>query len=173
MTEPKSRQPESLEQRLAALRLDQAPRRDLWPGIAARLEPRHTEPRSQGLSPRVRGWLPIGAALAAGYVGASLFPLPWAPGTRPSAADIAPAPVQLLSTMQPALSQLPPKTRAVVEVELAVLEQDRLSLDEALAADPDNALLQELREIAQDRAIAVVERMNRLTRPELPEDVEI
>ena len=75
--------------------------------------------------------------------------------------------------MQPALSQLPPKTRAVVEVELAVLEQDRLSIDEALAADPDNSLLQELRTSAQDRAIAVVERMNRLTRPELPEDVEI
>ena len=168
MTEQKSRRPESLEQRLAALRLEQAPGRDLWPGVAARLEPRR-----QGWSPRARGWFPIGVALAAGYVGASLFPLPWAPGSRRPAADPTPAPAQLLTSVQPALSQLPPKTRAVVEVELSGLEQDRLSIDEALAADPNNPLLQELRTSAQDRAISVVERMNRLTRPELPEDVEI
>jgi hypothetical protein len=58
---------------------------------------------------------------------------------------------------------LPPKTRAVVEADLSGLEQDWLSIEAALALDPDNPLLLELHMNAEDRAASVRDQVNRLT----------
>jgi len=173
MTEER-RQPDSLDRRVGALHREVAPPRDLWPGITSRLGPRvaqrHERPVSRGLS----RWLPVGAALAAGYLVASWFPLPWAaqlgrPGTDVSVT----APVTLLTSVQPVLAQLPAKTRAVVEVDLSGLEQDRLSIEQALMADPDNPLLLELRSSAEARAVSLFEQMNRLTDTDGVEGLEM
>jgi ABC-type branched-subunit amino acid transport system ATPase component len=64
--------------------------------------------------------------------------------------------------MQPALAQLPASTRAVVAADLSGLEQDWLSIEAALAADPDNLLLLELRQTAESRAESVREQVNRV-----------
>ena len=155
---------DSLDRRVDALRREIAPQRDLWPGIASRLGrrlPAHEDrPASRGFSQ----WFPAGAALVAGYLIASWFPLPWAPGAGQVESDVnVTAPVTLLASVQPVLAQLPAKTRAVVEVDLSGLAQDRLSIEQALAADPTNPLLLELRSSAEARSVSLLERMNQLT----------
>lgn len=52
--------PDSLRWQLRALRQDQAPTTDLWPGIAERLQPREAHPRRQ---PRWVGGLALAASL--------------------------------------------------------------------------------------------------------------
>lgn len=167
------RQPDSLDERVRALTLEAAPRRDLWPDVAARLEQRRFEDRARRPSPYPRRWLPIGAALAAGYLLASVVPAPWLAPDGGVAPDATPADVALVDRARPALEQLPAKTRSVVEANLSGLEHDQLAIEQALAMDPGNALLQELRASARDRAVSVLEQMNRLTRPGPAEDLEI
>jgi hypothetical protein len=50
-----------------------------------------------------------------------------------------------------------------VAADLSGLEQDWLSIEAALVADPDNELLRELRQTAQNRAESVREQVNRVT----------
>lgn len=153
------RNADELQRRAGALRQDIAPGRDLWPGIAARLGPA-ASPVSQPRS-WTAPWLPMGAALAAGYLLATWLPLPWlGSGPQPPTPEQR---LEIVASVQPALDQLPAKTRAVVEANLSGLEQDWLSIEQALAVDPDNPLLRELRMNAQDRAASVREQMIRLT----------
>lgn len=173
MTEEQS-QPDSLDRRIQALHREITPQRDLWPGIASRLgqrlPAREERPAFRGLNQ----WFPAGVALVAGYLIASWFPLPWAAELGPPNIDVSvTSPVTLLTSVQPVLQQLPAKTRAVVEVELSGLEQDRLSIEEALVADPDNSLLLELRSSAEARAVSVLEQMNRLTDTAVLEGLEM
>lgn len=164
MTEEQRPNRDSLDRRVDALRREIAPQRDLWPGIASRLGRR---PLAQEAGPAFGGfrqWFPAGAALVAGYLIASFFPLPWAPGSTSPDTDVnVTAPVTLLASVQPVLAQLPAKTRAVVEVDLSGLAQDQLSIEEALAADPTNPLLLELRSSTEARAVSLLERMSQLT----------
>ncbi len=173
MTE-EQRRSNSLDQQVDALRREIAPQRDLWPGIASRLGQRlpvhEARPASRGFSQ----WFPVGAALVAGYLIASWFPLPWAPGVGAPDTDVnVTAPVTLMASVQPILAQLPQKTRAVVEVDLSGLAQDQLSIEEALAADPTNPLLLELRSSAEARTVSLLERMNRLTDATASEGLEM
>ena len=173
MTEEQS-QPDSLDRRIDALRREITPQRDLWPGIASRLGRRLPAREERSAFRRLNQWLPAGAALVAGYLIASWFPLPRAPELNPPNLDVnVTSPVTLLTSVQPVLQQLPAKTRAVVEVELSGLEQDRLSIEEALAADPNNPLLQELRSSAEARAVSVLAQMNRLTNTPASEGLEM
>ena len=158
------RQPDSLGRRIDALRREAAPQRDLWPGIASRIGQRQPAQAERSLSRGASHWFPAGAALVAGYLIASWFPLPWTPQVSQPDIDVnVTAPVTLLVSVQPVLQQLPAKTRAVVEVDLSGLEQDRLSIEQALVTDPDNPLLLELRSSAEARAVSLLERMNHLT----------
>lgn len=173
MTEEQS-QSDSLDRRLDALRREITPRRDLWPGIASRLGQRLPAGEKRPAFRGVNQWLPAGAALVAGYLIASWFPLPWAPGAGQVESDVnVTAPVTLLASAQPVLAQLPAKTRAVVEVDLSGLAQDRLSIEEALAADPTNLLLLELRSSAEARTVSLLERMNHLTDAAASEGLEM
>lgn len=173
MTE-EERQPDLLDRRVDALRREVAPQRDLWPGIASRLGRR---PSAHEVRPASRGpshWFPAGAALVAGYLIASWFPLPWVAQLGQPDTDVSvTAPVTLLTSVQPVLAQLPAKTRAVVEVDLSGLEQDRLSIEQALADDPDNPLLLELRSSAEARAVSLLAQMNRLTDTDGVEGLEM
>lgn len=173
MTE-EQRQPNSLDRRLDALHREIAPQRDLWPGIASRLGRRLATDEARPASRRSSPWFPAGAALVAGYLIASWFPLPWAPEFSLPDTDVSvTAPVTLLASVQPVLQRLPAKTRAVVEVDLSGLEQDRLSIEQALVADPENPLLLELRSSAEARAVSLFEQMNRLTDTDGVEGLEM
>lgn len=173
MTE-QQRRPDSLDRRVDALRREIAPQRDLWPGIASRLGQRVAAPEPRPASRGFGQWFAAGAALVAGYLIATWFPLPWTPGSSLPESDVnVTAPVTLLTSVQPVLAQLPAKTRAVVEVDLSGLEQDRLSIEQALATDPDNPLLLELRSSAEERTVSLLERMNRLTDVAASEGLEM
>lgn len=174
MTDERRRNRDALDRQVDALRREITPQRDLWPGIASRLGRRlpadEERPASRGFSQ----WFPAGVALVAGYLIASWFPLPWAPGNTSPDTDVnVTAPVTLLTSVQPVLAQLPAKTRAVVETDLSGLAQDQLSIEEALAADPTNPLLLELRSSAEARTVSLLERMNRLTDAAASEGLEM
>jgi len=172
MNRQDDREKDALERQVAALPRGVAPDTDLWPGIEARLGAPVTVAARRARAPRPQPWLPVAVALAAGYVIASVFPLPWFAPETPAVPQAAPA-LALVDSVRPALAQLPAKTRSVVETNLSGLEHDRLAIEQALAVDPDNVLLQELRMSAQDQAESVIQRVIRLTRPEPPEDYEI
>jgi hypothetical protein len=173
MTE-EQRHRDSLDRQVDALRREITPQRDLWPGIASRLGQRLPAREERAASGGVGRWFPVGAALVAGYLIASWFPLPWAPGVAPVESDVnVTAPVTLLSSVEPVLAQLPAKTRAVVEVDLSGLAQDRLSIEQALAADPTNPLLLELRSSTEARTVSLLERMNHLTDAAASEGLEM
>ncbi len=67
-----------------------------------------------------------------------------------------------MSSIQQSLDQLPVSTRAVVETDVAGFELDWLRIEEALEAEPDNPLLNELLMSAQERAQSVQDRLDRL-----------
>ncbi|HSG63563.1 MAG TPA: hypothetical protein VLD39_01115 [Gammaproteobacteria bacterium] len=173
MNRQDDREMDALERRVAALPRGVMPDTDLWPGIAARLGAPVTIAARRARAVRPLPWLPVAVALAAGYAIASVFPLRLLEPGGPAAPAAAPPALALIDSMRPVLEQLPAKTRSVVEANLSGLENDRLAIEQALAVDPDNVLLQELRMSAQDQAESVVQQVIRLTRPEPPEDYEI
>lgn len=164
---------DALQRRVEALPRDLEPERDLWSGIAARLAP--ADRAVVDGTPRARRapWLPVTVALAAGYTLASVFPLPWLAGGGGVVPDTDSPDLAFVDSFRPALERLPAKTRSVVEADLSGLEHDRLTIEQALAGDPDNALLKELRTSAEAREASVLAQMNRLTRPVPAEDLEI
>ena len=113
-----------------------------------------------------------GAALAAGYALATWLP-PNVLTTGPDTGSEAIGAFALVDDLRPALAALPAKTRSVIEADLSGLEQDWQSIEQALAADPDNALLRELRMSAEDRATALVDQVNRLTQFTSTQEIEI
>lgn len=152
---------------LRELRTDVAPRRDLWPVIAAHLAAR---PATGGERARQVSWrvvLGVAAMLAVLAMGISLGRLSLegrapavalAPGGRSTAGDSAMVlsaayrpderfrqqREQRLRAAQARLAQLPPPSRAKVAASLAVLEQSLRDIQAAIGKDPANALLQEL-----------------------------
>ena len=142
---------ESLDEQLANLARDIAPQRDLWPGIAGRLQ----------RSPRRAG--PLSLALAAGAAGACVASaLTWAVLHGRSAAPAAPAAVLASAFEEPRnpnyiaardslelnfrerLSLLDPATRARIEASLAVIRRAHEDIRQALASDPASPVLEQL-----------------------------
>lgn len=138
------------------------PPRDLWPQIAAQLQP------AAAVAPAVRRpWRALAAAamvasLALGmFIGRDLLPLRGAsappPGAQvsPGAATLLDASyvsdpryqrqrARLLQSLQAALERMPAPARAKVVASLATLQRAKQDLEQALGKDPSNALLQEL-----------------------------
>ena len=170
MTERDDRTMRELERRAQALPLEIAPERDLWRGVELRLGAQDvaaTPPRRAATWP----WLPMAAALAAGYALATFVPLQ--PVGSGGVSPVSPIASTLIDNIEPALAQLPAKTRAVVEADLTGLERDWQQIEEALALEPDNPLLLELRMSAVDRAAALRAQMDRLTSATGDEGIEI
>ncbi len=139
------------------------PPRDLWPQIAAQLQP------AAPVAPAVRRpWRALAAAamvasLAVGVlIGRDLLPLRGAAAPLPPSAQVSPGGAtlldasyvsdpryqrqraRLLQSLQGRLDRMPAPARAKVVASLATLQRAKEDLEQALGKDPSNALLQEL-----------------------------
>lgn len=151
-----------LDERVGHMKRELMPDRDLWPEISSRLAPRDRAAAGSPPAWRPRGWVSIGVAVAAGYLLAIWFP--FASITGRIGPEPLPTQLQggLMQSIQQSLDQLPVGTRAVVETDVAGFELDWLRIEEALEAEPDNPLLIELLMSAQERALSVQGRLDRL-----------
>ena len=131
-----------LQRALRGLRHDEAPARDLWPAIAARVGVAASAPaprRQRGPRPL---WLAGAAVLLA--AAASLWLHPWdAPASRTLAGD-AVAPLHAPRTQ-------PPNGDPRFLAGAIVLDTAHAQLEHALAQQPDSALLGELLKRTQAR----------------------
>lgn len=161
----------------ARLRTEIAPERDLWPGIAEAIE-----------TPGRRRWAPvfaqaaavvllIGASSAVTYVAVKGQPQPT---TRVSPAlvfeqtafggrynlgpDFQSARDALAAQLDDELARLSPTSRAEVEAGLEVINGAISEINEALAKDPDNALLQGKLLMAYREELSLLRRVGDLTR---------
>lgn len=152
-----------LDERIANMKPEVMPERDLWPEIASNLTPRYEAASRQPTSRQPRRWAALGIAVAAGYLLASWFPLQSLLSGLEQQPQPAELRAELMAQARPALIQLPESTRAIIETDLAGFDRDWARLEEAAAADPDNLLLQDLLTSAQNRARAVQDQLARLT----------
>lgn len=140
---------EEQDERLPQLRglsLDQAPERDLWPGIEARIAPR----RRRLLQP----WM--GFAMAASVVAALTIGL-WreAPGPQP-------APVATMVASAPAsLGRVHPQQQALLKANLGIVKDAERQLQQALEQDPDSRSLQRMLQSVRDQRGALKARLQK------------
>jgi hypothetical protein len=139
----------SLDEELAALARDVAPARNLWPGIAGRLQQRPRRAR------------PLFLAAAAGVAGACVASaLTWA--VLHGRVQVSPAAARAPSFEEPRnpryvtardsleldfqqrLALLDPVTRGKIEASLAIIRQAHEDIRKALASDPQSPVLEQL-----------------------------
>jgi hypothetical protein len=163
----------------AALPADRPPARDLWAGIAERLDEARPWWRRSGSR---AGW-GVGLAAAAGLVLALSAALHGPGGVRPSpGASVAPAalrsedPVasaereyaqaaaELLSALQQQRDRLPPETLASVEKDLRSIDVALQEVRRALATDPANPGLNHLLTSTHQRKVEVLQHVLKLSR---------
>ncbi|HEX9773929.1 MAG TPA: hypothetical protein VGA44_10730 [Steroidobacteraceae bacterium] len=167
-----------VDRALASLARDVPPDRDLWPAIAAGLEPRRA----------VRRWLPLAAAAvllvaasslitstlvrrAEGPVAARPEAVPAAPGAQRAAfgpghaldAEYAAARQQLAAMLALRIDRLPNSARQKLEDNLAVLHRAADEINAALALQPGDPLLEELLLNTYQDELAVLASVNQLT----------
>jgi len=181
------------EREASRLPLDITPQRDLWPDIAARIS-------SEQSAPMRRTWR-VGGALAAAVALVALsslttlwlaqrgsdaefsqvVPPTMEAGAEPRAAfgpdhELGPryrrARNELTMDLDARLQALPPATRKVVEHNLQQIRGAVTEINQALAEDPGNALLQQLLMATYQDELAVLTEMNRIARS-LPTRTEI
>jgi len=135
---------DTLRWQLRALRRDETPGRDLWPGIAAALT-------SQRPAPRRRPWL-APAAMAASLL-LVVGVLGWQQASNAPFAPFAPAPSEtlvqreadgLIRSYQAALQEFAPVSAAgSLQPTIAVLDRDVALIRDALEQAPNSRLLLE------------------------------
>ena len=186
------------EREAARLPRDIKPQRDLWPDIAARIDSR--QPISAGRRWRVGGALAAAVALVALSSVTTLWMSQR--GTEAEFSQVVPSPDSNRSDIQTAdvqaafgpdhelgpryrlarnalttdldarLQALPPGTRKVVEQNSQQIRGAVTEINQALADDPGNALLQQLLMATYQDELAVLTEMNRIARS-LPTRTEI
>jgi hypothetical protein len=181
---------ERLDAALQALPPGIEPGRDLWPGIAARLEQAPVT-----ASRRLPAWLLQAAAAVVLVAGSSLFTARLLDGDRaagkmaevapvagsmPGAQGIATMPAafgpagrmdpeyaaarrQLTSVLESRMARLPASTRAKLESNLAELRRAADEINAALAEQPGDPLLEELLLKTYQDELAVLANVNQLT----------
>lgn len=167
--------PDPIDTRLAGLRTELPPARDLWPGIRAQLGSQQ-QPEPQRAS-RSRWAAP--AALAACVALAAVLLLRREPAA-PAIADASPhaaavreaayreARANVESDYDRLLPQLAPQTRQRVEQALGTIRRAEADIAAALAEDPGNPLLLRLRQRAAQREIDLMTTVTRDAVAELP-----
>lgn len=178
-----------LDAELARLPRSVEPPRDLWPRIAAGLEPR---PMERGGATPGRPWLwqlaaalvlvvtssaitavlvqrePPPASVADAAPAAPRAPVEVRPATFQT--DYAPGPEyyaarqQMLDTLARRLDQLPPETRVAIAGNLAEIRRGADKIAAALAEQPGDPLLEELLLNAYQDELAMLANVDQLTR---------
>lgn len=165
----------SLDDALAALSLEVAPSRNLWPAIAGRLQP------------GARRRQPMFYAAAAGLAGACLASaLTWAVlhgRAAPPVAAAAPTEAQsaafeeprnpnylaarenLAASFRERLALLDPATRAKIEASLAVIRRAHEDIRKALASDPASPVLEQLWQSTTRDELDLYDHVVRATQP--------
>lgn len=129
---------EALRAALRGLDFSEAPQRELWPGIEARIAPRRR------LS--ANGWMGLAAAACVtAVIGLALLPPPAAvPDAAPFASAYLPATAADLQAV--------PGSRALVKANLQLSRSSEQQIRKALQQDPDSASLRRLLTTTQSRS---------------------
>jgi len=180
-----------LDRALAGLPREIGPARDLWPGIAAQLEPRRAQ----------RRWLPLAAAAVLLVAASSLItahvvrrnatPVATVAPTTSASGDLRPASFgpghaldpeyaaarqQLAAMLAARMDRLPSSARQKVKDNLAELHRAADEINAALALQPGDALLEELLLNTYQDELAVLASVNQLANlngTTVPEDKRI
>jgi hypothetical protein len=195
MTQDERTVPEAaarLDARLGELPLEVAPGRDLWPGIAARIEERA---QSAASTTRRANWPWQAAAAVVLVAGSSLLtaslldrnvlmqqsavqPVPANAGAASGAAVALPAAFgpagqldpeyvatrrQLTQVLDQRIAALPPSARAKLEFNLAEMRRAADEINAALAEQPGDPLLEELLLKTYQDELAVLSNVSQLT----------
>jgi hypothetical protein len=162
----------SLDEQLAELRRDVPPPRNLWPGIAVRLErrPRRARPMLFAAAAAVAA-----ACVASALTWAVLHGRPASPAPalaaraptfddRPNASYVA-ARDSLEVSFRERLALLDPATRAKIEASLAVIRQAHEDIRRALANDPASPVLEQLWQSTWHDELDLYDHVVRATQP--------
>jgi hypothetical protein len=163
---------ESLDEKLASLKLEVAPPRDLWPGIArhVRHRPRYIRPPALAAAAvfaaaclaSVLTWAVLrgrpAASPAPTTAGPALFEEPRNPGYLAARHDLE-------SSFHARLALLQPATRAQIEASLAVIRQAHEDIRKALARDPANQVLEQLYQSTWHDELDLYDHVVRATQP--------
>jgi hypothetical protein len=168
------RQRDSLDRVLEDLPRSALPKRDLWPGIAAKI---NGKPR------RSRSWFVAAASAAAAACLATLFT--WAFLQRNSVPPLIQvaagqgafdeprdpkfvlARSSLEKTYTERLALLKPETRAKIEASLAVIRKAHEDIRQALIADPQSAVLEQMLQSTWHDEFDLYESVVQATQPTL------
>lgn len=181
------RRDDELMRRAAGLARDVEPARDLWPGIAAAIaetaEPAAASRRPRRFAQAAAVLLLVGASSGLTWLAmredASVTPVAQSgagsgPVLRPVAdafgsrytlgPDFRDARQNLSSRLEDKLAQLDPQTRAEVIRNMETIREAIAALNAALDEEPDNLLLQQLLLSTYNKELAVMRRVDGLTR---------
>jgi hypothetical protein len=126
---------------LAALRLERAPSRDLWPGIDSRI-------RARQIRRQRAPWVAaVGLAASLVLVLSASVGLNALHGKAPLSAPPQQSKVVVASgdaALLPVSNRMHPETRALVKANLKIVNSAESELKRAIASDPDDAYLKSL-----------------------------
>ncbi len=165
-----------LRRHVRALPTQVAPTRDLWPGIALRIEAERVVPltrRRPSWSQRLR-WLAAAAALVVVSSAVTAYLVSQRPtpmtasqevdsgavraALRPAQASFRSARATLLDALEQRRASLDPQTLRVVDENLAIIDDSIARISSAIGRDPDNRELARLLSGAYRREIDLLQR---------------
>jgi hypothetical protein len=162
----------SLDEQLANLARDVPPPRNLWPGIAGRLQrrPRRARPMLFAAAAAVAG-----ACVASALTWAVLHGRAASPATQlavrarsfdePRNASYVAARDSLEGSFRERLALLDPATRAQIEASLAVIRRAHEDIRKALASDPASPVLEQLWQSTWHDELDLYDHVVRATQP--------
>ena len=178
MSKPLDRESGTLDTALDALPREVQPGRDLWPGVAARLEPRGGIGAGRRLWPAAaaEALVAVTALVTAGLLRHEATPVarqaPAVPAVTYAAATFGPGQVldpaydaarrELARTLSARIDRLPPEARRQLERNLAELRRASAEINAALELSPGDPLLEELLLNAYQDELAVLASVNQL-----------
>ncbi len=156
--------PDALRFQLRALRREQAPANDLWPGIAARLQPQIAAPVR---TPRPRWLAPFAVAatlaLAIGFTGVwrdqAANDAPQAQAESPLQREAAGMTLQYQAAIQEMQRAAPAPNATALQPAFDELDRNAALILDALAHDPDSRLLLEQLRRTYARRLALAQRV--------------
>lgn len=156
--------PDALRFQLRALRREQAPAHDLWPGIAARLQPQIAAPVR---TPRPRWLAPFAVAatlaLAIGFTGVwrdqAANDAPQAQAESPLQREAAGMTLQYQAAIQEMQRAAPAPNATALQPAFDELDRNAALILDALAHDPDSRLLLEQLRRTYARRLALAQRV--------------